>query len=100
IGVPILKRTFILHRLSPHFLDMRSPLRPQSSTARQPVTKQESQFAPERDSSWRVEVLPAARERLVEKGAINAEHYRHWAHRRTRAGGNRLDGRRVMAFGE
>jgi hypothetical protein len=39
------------------------------------VTKQKRQFAPERDSYWLVKPLPAARDKLVEKGAINAERY-------------------------
>src|ERR1700732_5281324 len=79
---------------------IRSPLGPKSSTARQPVTKQESQLAPGRDSYWLVKLLPAAREKLVEKGAINAEHYGRRAHRRARASGNCLSGSHVMLFSE
>jgi hypothetical protein len=54
----------------------------------------------QRDSYWLVEPLPAAREKLVENGTINAEHYSHQAPRRARAGGHCLSGSRVMAFGE
>jgi hypothetical protein len=64
------------------------------------VTKQESQSAPERDSYWVVELLPAAREKLVKNGAINSERHGRWAHRRARASGNCLSRSRVMAFGE
>jgi hypothetical protein len=63
------------------------------------VTKQESQFAPGRDSYRLVKPLPAAREKLAQKGAINAEHYGRRAHRRARAIGNCLSGSHVMAFG-
>jgi hypothetical protein len=40
------------------------------------MTKQESKFAPERDSYWNVELLPATRDKLFEKGAMGAEHHR------------------------
>jgi len=79
---------------------MRSTSGPRSSPARQPVTKHESQLAPGRDSYWLIKPLPAAREQLVEKGAINAEHHRRWAHGRATAGGNCLSGSGIMAFGE
>ena len=83
-------------RLAP----MWSPSRQQSATARQPVTKQESQSAPERDSYWFVELLPVAREKLVKNGAINSEQHGRWAHRRARASGNCRGRVRVMPFGE
>jgi hypothetical protein len=63
------------------------------------MTKQKSQSARERDSYWLVELLPTTREKLVEKGAIYAEHHGRWAHRRARASGNCLSRSRVMAFG-
>jgi aspartate/methionine/tyrosine aminotransferase len=49
--------------------------------ARQPVTKQKTQLASERDSYWNAEPPPAAHDKRVEKGAIDAEHYSRRAHR-------------------
>jgi hypothetical protein len=77
---------------------MQSPSRPRSSTARQPVTKQESQFGPGRDSDRLVKPLPAAREEPVEKRAVNAEDHGRRAQRPARASGNRLCGSRITSF--
>ena len=78
----------------------RSPLGPPSSTARQPVTKQQDQFAPCRDLYWLAKLPPAARAKLVKKDTINPEHHGRRAHRCARASGNCLSGGRVMPFGE
>jgi len=71
-----------------------------SATARQSMTNHEGEFVPGRDSYWVVNVTPAAHEELVEKGAMNAEHYGRRAHGPPRASGNRLNRSGVMAFGE
>jgi hypothetical protein len=73
---------------------------PRSSTARQPVTNHEGQVAPGRHSYWLVKLPPAAREKLVEKGVINAEHHGRRAHHPARASGNCLGGSGIMLFGE
>src|SRR5215469_16829981 len=72
---------------------------PRYSTAGQPVTKHESQFAPKRDLHRLVEASPAAREKLVEQRTMNTKHYGRRAHRRRATGSNRLNGSCVMAFG-
>src|SRR5215470_16388777 len=68
-------------------------------SARQSVTKYESEFAQIGDLHWLVELPPAAREKLVEKSAMDAEHYCRRTHHRTRASSKCLSGGCVMAFG-
>ena len=70
------------------------------SAARQPVTNHESQFVPGRGSYWLVKLLPAARKKLVEKGAIEPEHHCRRAHRPARPTRDRFRGSRVMLLGE
>jgi hypothetical protein len=45
------------------------------------VTKDESQFAHQRDLYWLAEPPPAAREKRIEQGTMNTKHYRRRAHR-------------------
>src|SRR5215471_6793608 len=63
------------------------------------MTEYECQFAQKRHSYRLVELPPAARDKLVEKSPMGAEHYRRQTHRRTRAGSDCLSGDCVMAFG-
>jgi hypothetical protein len=60
----------------------------------------EDQVAPGRYSYWFVKLPPAAREKLVENGAIHGEHYGCGAHCRPRASGDCLAGSRIMLFSE
>jgi hypothetical protein len=76
------------------------PLGPRFSAARQPVTNHESQSAPGRDSNRLVKLLPASREKLVEKGAIEPEHHCRRAHRPARASRDRFRGGRVMLLSQ
>jgi hypothetical protein len=60
---------------------MWAPLGSRNSTPRQPVTKDESQFAHQKDLYWLVEPPPAAREKRVEQGTMNTKHHRRRAYR-------------------
>jgi hypothetical protein len=64
------------------------------------VTNHEGEVAPGRRSYWLVKLQPAAREKLVEEGSINAEHHGRRAHRPARASGNCLGGSGIMSFSE
>ena len=63
------------------------------------MTRHEGQFAPDRYSYWFVKLAPAAREELVENGAINSMHRGRWTYRPARARGHCLVGSRIMPFG-
>ena len=70
------------------------------SAAHQPVTNHENQFVPGRGSYWHVKLLPAARQKLVEKGAIEPEHHCRRAHRPAGASRDRFRGGRVMLLSQ
>src|SRR5258708_37823720 len=72
----------------------------ESATSNAPATGCQRPVAAGQGSNRLVKLLPASREKLVEKGAIEPEHHCRRAHRPARASRDRFRGGRVMLLSQ